>query len=613
MRYAAFITTFQRPEILANTVHKLLEQTLRPEKILIIDNDPHESAKGVVEMLQDADISYYGVGENQGPAGGAHQGLKILFEEGWEWVLWVDDDDPPFFENVIENLLSSAIYSKDDSIGMIGAVGVRFSHWNSTIQRIPSTELKGLVEVDMVGGGQFPLIHRRCYDAGVLPDSSLFFGFEDLEYCIRLKKAGFKLVVNGDEMLRHRTLHKRLNFKIPFYAVKHEKFLWREYYSIRTLSHIQFRVNFNYLYLFILALKILVKSVIGFSNSWTYGWKNSFYLLVGFWHGITGKMGNIVRPVKKYSLQNQTHQRYLPSFSYAAFIITYQRPDQLTETIKQLLSQTLPPSKILIVDNDPMCSASTVCKLFVDKCIQYYSTGYNAGPSGGAFTGISELFKQNYEWVAWVDDDDPPVFSNQFENLGKTAFAAKETFNVGVVGSTGAYFNAKTARTCRPADSLLENIFEVDWVAGNQFPLIHRKVFEAMLLPNPDLFFGFEDLEFCLRVKQAGFSIVIEGSEAYRLRQYFKRMKRQRSILKQKEYDLLWRDYYSTRTLFYILFHMQPSFIGRNMLFIRCSIKIAAGFFKGLRHGLENMNLLSNAYSDGKKHKLGLTILPAKK
>jgi hypothetical protein len=58
---------------------------------------------------------------------------------------------------------------------------------------------------------------------------------------------------------------------------------------------------------------------------------------------------------------------------------------------------------------------------------------------------------------------------------------------------------------------------------------------------------------------------------------------------------------------------MQPSFIGRNMLFIRCSIKIAAGFFKGLRHGLENMNLLSNAYSDGKKHKLGLTILPAKK
>jgi len=92
MNYAAFIITYKRPDILKNTIDALLSQTKPPIKILIVDNDIDESARSVFDINKDGIFSYFSTGSNSGPAGGAYWGLKILFEESWEWVLWVDDD-----------------------------------------------------------------------------------------------------------------------------------------------------------------------------------------------------------------------------------------------------------------------------------------------------------------------------------------------------------------------------------------------------------------------------------------------------------------------------------------------------------------------------------------
>ena len=104
-RYAAFIMTYQRKEILADTIQKLLEQTKPPSKILIVDNDPEKSASKISESFPEININYHAAGYNSGPAGAAYYALKILFEEGWQWILWMDDNDPPHFKNVIENIL----------------------------------------------------------------------------------------------------------------------------------------------------------------------------------------------------------------------------------------------------------------------------------------------------------------------------------------------------------------------------------------------------------------------------------------------------------------------------------------------------------------------------
>jgi GT2 family glycosyltransferase len=301
MKYAAFIITYKRPDILRCTIDILLQQTLRPEKILIVDNDQEKSAMFILENYSSDVVSYYPVGYNSGPAGGAYNGLKYLFEQGWDWVLWVDDDDPPSANNQIENILAIVDgYKRKETIGMIGASGVLYNYNFCTINRIADENLKGILEVDMIAGNQLPLVHRRVFEAGILPDPNLFFGFEDLEYGLKLKRKGFSLLVSGEEMYRLRLHFNRLGGRIKKVNGKSINSLWREYYSIRTIAFI-LRNNQSYIIAIFYAIRILFKAVISFYNGWNYGIVSIKLLFKGFMDGYRRRMGLTVHPQSKYN------------------------------------------------------------------------------------------------------------------------------------------------------------------------------------------------------------------------------------------------------------------------------------------------------------------------
>ena len=100
--------------------------------------------------------------------------------------------------------------------------------------------------------------------------------------------------------------------------------------------------------------------------------------------------------------------------NYAAFIMTYRRPEILQDTINKLLNQTSPPQKILIIDNDPLKSAYTIAENNIHKNVDYLAVGYNSGPAGAAKRGLEVLSAKGFSWVAWIDDDNPPIFENIF-------------------------------------------------------------------------------------------------------------------------------------------------------------------------------------------------------
>lgn len=56
-----------------------------------------------------------------------------------------------------------------------------------------------------------------------------------------------------------------------------------------------------------------------------------------------------------------------------------------------------------------------------------------------------------------------------------------------------------------------KEIHEVGWVSGS-FMLIRKEVFEKIGFLNDDFFMYFEDVEFCMRAKKAGFKVVINPS-----------------------------------------------------------------------------------------------------
>ena len=297
--FAAFIITKDRPFGLIKTISKLLSQSFPPSYILVIDNGVNTDSKDHISDLFDAIISHHSIGYNAGPAGGAYWGMKLLFEKGYDWVLWVDDDDPPKYDNLIEDLFDIVHHNDNDCLGMVGAVGEYFNRNKGTIVRLQDEQLKGFLEVDTISGNMFPLVSKRIFEKGILPNKELFFGFEELEFGLSLKRAGFKILTSGSLHLKHRIQAGRLNLITNFNRKKSSESLWREYYSTRNLAFILFHQEKSLIGTLTCICRNILKSLVVFRHGFAYGTKASSLILMGLFDGIFSRMDMRVSPVAK--------------------------------------------------------------------------------------------------------------------------------------------------------------------------------------------------------------------------------------------------------------------------------------------------------------------------
>ena len=296
--YSLFIITRNRPSILKKTIEEIFNQTLPPKTILIVDNSDNEDTKEMFQQTNDIRLQYHKVGYNSGPAGGAKIGMEILFGQGYEWVVWGDDDDPPKFNDILESLFSLLPKIEMSTIGIIGCVGSKFNYSNGIIKRIADKDLEGLLDVDCVSGGMFPIIHRNVYNKEIFSDPSLFFSFEDLDFCLAVKRAQLKIIVPANEIYRHRLLHGRLNL-VKKYKVKSIDSLWREYYSTRNSIHILLRKEKLYKAVINISIRTLAKMVYGYKFGYKYGKLNFYFLSKGLYDGFRNRMGMTIVPIPK--------------------------------------------------------------------------------------------------------------------------------------------------------------------------------------------------------------------------------------------------------------------------------------------------------------------------
>ena len=84
-------------------------------------------------------------------------------------------------------------------------------------------------------------------------------------------------------------------------------------------------------------------------------------------------------------------------------IPTYKRKDVLPMAIKSALSQTYSNLEILVVDDDPECSAQEMVADFKNPRLVYLKNDRVKGGNGARNTGI--VYAQG-EYVAFLDDDD---------------------------------------------------------------------------------------------------------------------------------------------------------------------------------------------------------------
>lgn len=83
-------------------------------------------------------------------------------------------------------------------------------------------------------------------------------------------------------------------------------------------------------------------------------------------------------------------------------IITYRRQDLLARCLKSICNQTLLPSKIIIIDNDPKKSSELVFKKFKNKIPITYFIETKKGAPNARNTAIK---KTKTKYIGFIDDD----------------------------------------------------------------------------------------------------------------------------------------------------------------------------------------------------------------
>lgn len=290
-RLGGFIITYNRPQILLVTIQKLFSQSYPLELIWIIDNSDNLETDHAIAGLLDSRIRYFRMGYNAGPAGAAKKGLQLCAESGMDWIYWGDDNDPPFFSDTLERLIS--IQDANPFCGVIGSVGHFFDRKKGVIKRIQSRllEKKEFIEVDSVAGNMNMMINVDVVKAGILPNEDLFFGFEELDFCLKASRKGFAILVHCGLFLELRKLHQRTAFEQPLYLKKNN--LAREYYSLRNLLFISDSLTLRSMRNSLI-LKWIPKAFYGFRYGPTYGFNNFKMIFLAFLHYFRGIKGNTI-------------------------------------------------------------------------------------------------------------------------------------------------------------------------------------------------------------------------------------------------------------------------------------------------------------------------------
>lgn len=298
VRLGAFVITYRRTATVTDTVRRLLEQSRPPERILVIDNAASRETEDALRALADSRVEYQPMERNAGPAGAAACALARLRDQGFDWILWGDDDDPPRTGDTLERLVRLIASHDGPELGGVAAVGARWDWRRGETRRLADRELHGVLDVDAVGGNQCLIVRSAVLEDAGLPNPRLFFGLEEMEFCLRIRRAGYRLLVEGDLMRGHRQLAGRLGMEVRRRPARRHRpeTLWRRYYNSRNyiflMRHTFHRPDLARRE----AVKALVRTVAAWGGGLRYGWLYTRLQLAGVRDGFAERMGRTVEP-----------------------------------------------------------------------------------------------------------------------------------------------------------------------------------------------------------------------------------------------------------------------------------------------------------------------------
>jgi len=193
---ATVTVTYNRLEKLKQNIEHLLNQTMLPDAIYIIDNASTDDTREYIAAVkkQHPQIRYYRMKQNKGGSGGFYAGVWKAYEDKADFIWGMDDDAYPEKDALYQ--LVKAYKTKNELCAM-------WSNCNKDVD-FPVNGIKKVSSWMFVGF----FLSRNLIQRVGFPRKDFFIYYDDCEYAYRIQQEGYKIYKIRDSIIEHQDLGK---------------------------------------------------------------------------------------------------------------------------------------------------------------------------------------------------------------------------------------------------------------------------------------------------------------------------------------------------------------------------------------------------------------------
>lgn len=253
-KVAFVVLTWNSERYVTRCLASVLTLDCCDQSISVVDNGSVDCTVAMIEALNDPRVRVYRQGENLGTTRSRNIAFRDLGDDV-EYVCVLDSDTEVNDEAIAALLLA---LKEHDAVGLAGprmrdasgalqlsgrnlpSLGIKLLkafpistiHDRGALMEVPTSGVEdGLQRVGYLLSACW-MMHRRILDEVGLLDERIFYAPEDVDYCIRVQRAGYDCVVCHDAEIVHdyqRLSKKKLLSKMNYEHLKGLAYFFRKH------------------------------------------------------------------------------------------------------------------------------------------------------------------------------------------------------------------------------------------------------------------------------------------------------------------------------------------------------------------------------------------------
>jgi len=243
MSIVAVIVTYNRLNLLKACIDAVRSQTYKSEEIIVVNNG---STDGTTEWLNSQTDVLVVHQENLGGAGGFYTGIKTAHEKGHDWI-WVMDDDAEPQIHCLEKLVNVGLDGNYTYVPVSVDPITKKLCWPTLVIHKNSGTTETIEELSQLREQTLEtdksnllgtLFYRQVFELAGYPNPDLFIRGDEIEFDLRVQKAGFRALLVKDAIIYHPTPKNVI--PIIFLGMKiYSEPGWKTFYHLRNKIYIQ--------------------------------------------------------------------------------------------------------------------------------------------------------------------------------------------------------------------------------------------------------------------------------------------------------------------------------------------------------------------------------------